>query len=180
MLSPAFSSSAIFSQENCNLFSDNLRYHYVLTAYRLCFRNHMLDHPLSGKVCSCELPSLLLLLLPLPFAGFQNGGKPSGDRMDKRNAQHPYLICHPAKARAPPLPPSPITTESTGTVRPARQCIEIFAMASPCPRSLCFQPAECALVYLLKADHRTVKFSCLLHQARDLQYPSGDTIWNSG
>ena len=22
---------------------------YVLTAYRLCFRNHMLDHPLSGK-----------------------------------------------------------------------------------------------------------------------------------
>jgi len=25
------------------------------TAYRLCFRNHMLDHPHLVKVCSCEL-----------------------------------------------------------------------------------------------------------------------------
>ena len=82
--------------------------------------------------------------------------------------QHPYLICH----RQGKGPSASAFTDHNGKHRHCEtcQCIEIFCNGFTLSTFLSFQPAECAW-RIYKADHRTVKFLCLLHQTQGFPVP---------
>ena len=72
---------------------------------------------------------------PLREASFHRmEAKPSGDRTEYTACSSMSTRLATARAKAPPLPPSPVMTEMTGTVRELIRARH-WAMASPWPRS---------------------------------------------
>ena len=69
------------------------------------------------------------------FPSFQRmDANPSGDRMEYMEFSSIHTWLATARARAPPLPPSPMTMDKTGTFREDISK-RLRAMASPCPLS---------------------------------------------
>ena len=64
---------------------------------------------------------------------------PRGEMTEYRAFSSMARSSHTPSARAPPLPPSPSTTETTGVFRDINSA-KFFAMASPCPRSSASTP----------------------------------------
>ena len=78
-----------------------------------------------------------------------------------------------ARARAPPLPPSPIISERVG-VLPAPSSQRFSAIASPMPRSSALLPQLAPCVSTRKITGRE-NFSASLARRSALRYPSGPT-----
>ena len=64
---------------------------------------------------------------------------PSGDSTEYTAFSSISTRLPTPRARAPPLPPSPVTTQITGTVR-ADISARVRAMASPCPLASASRP----------------------------------------
>ena len=77
--------------------------------------------------------------------------------------QHPYLIRYSKSERTA----ASSLTDHNGKYRngKSRQRIEIFRNSFTLSSFFCFQSAECTW-RIHKADHRSVKFLCLLHQTQ--------------
>ena len=100
--------------------------------------------------------------------------KPSGERMVYVAFSIIQTSLPTASASAPPLPPSPITTERTGTFK-SDISRRFLAMASPCPRSSASSPQNAPGVSTNAMTARP-NFSACFISRRAFLYPSGDGI----
>ena len=89
---------------------------------------------------------------------------PSGDSTEYIAFSSIQTSSATASANAPPLPPSPITTDRIGTFMDDISN-RFLAMASPCPRSSASIPQKCPRC-IHKQKNRPFKFLGLLHQTK--------------
>ena len=100
--------------------------------------------------------------------------KPSGERTEYTAFSIIQTSFATAMASAPPLPPSPITMESTGTIR-SDISKRFLAMASPCPRSSASSPQKAPGVSTKHTTGRPNVSACFMRRSA-FRYPSGDGI----
>ena len=92
-------------------------------------------YPQITAELSREVSFITAQASPLREASFHRMvAKPSGDRTEYTACSSMSTRLATARARAPPLPPSPVMMEMTGTVRELIRARH-WAMASPWPRS---------------------------------------------
>lgn len=137
----------------------------MFSAYRLCFRNHVLDHPhLVRSATVSFITAAASFAFLLSFQRIE--AKPPETRWNRRNA--PASIPHPLQQKRAHR--RFLLTDHNGKYRngKSRQRIEIFRNSFTLSSFFCFQSAECTW-RIHKADHRSVKFLCLSIRRRDFQ-----------
>ena len=99
---------------------------------------------------------------------------PSGDSTEYIAFSSIQTSSATASANAPPLPPSPITTDRIGTFMDDISN-RFLAMASPCPRSSASIPQNAPGVSTNRRIGRLNFSACFLRRSA-FRYPSGDGI----